>query len=244
MIGSTIVSVDRVDSTNNYAAKELLTKSLKEGTVFVADCQQSGRGQGSSIWESAAGLNLTFSIILYPKQVAISRQFSISKAISLGVADFLTKYVGGVSIKWPNDIYAGKKKIAGILIETAISGGQFTRAIVGIGLNINQEIFISDAPNPVSLKNLTGETYDLSQMLTDLCACLDKRYRSLIHGDDSVLQHDYDKLLYLKGVWANFSQQNSVFEGKILGIEEDGKLQIETREEEVRGFYFKEIAFL
>jgi BirA family transcriptional regulator, biotin operon repressor / biotin---[acetyl-CoA-carboxylase] ligase len=244
MIGSTIVRVDCVDSTNNYAAKELLTKSLKEGTVFVANCQHSGRGMGQASWESAAGLNLTFSIVVYPKQVAISRQFSISIAISLGVADFLTKYIGGVSIKWPNDIYVGNKKIAGILIETAISGGKFTRVLVGIGLNINQKIFISDAPNPISLKNLTGETYELSQMLTDLCNCLDNRYRSLISEDYSILQHDYGKLLYLKGVWANYKEQNSVFEGKILGIEEDGRLQIETRKGEVRGFYFKEVAFL
>ncbi|HEY5509585.1 MAG TPA: biotin--[acetyl-CoA-carboxylase] ligase [Prolixibacteraceae bacterium] len=244
MIGSTIVRLDSVDSTNNYAAKELLTKSLKEGTVFVAECQQSGRGTGLSTWESTDGLNLTFSIVLYPKQVAISRQFSLSKAISLGVADFLAKYIGGVSIKWPNDIYVDNKKIAGILIETAISGGKFTRVLVGIGLNINQEIFISDAPNPVSLKNLTGETYELSQMLTDLCACLGNRYRSLISGDYSILEHDYGEILYLKGIWTNYREQNSVFEGKILGIEGDGRLQIETRKGEVRGFYFKEVAFL
>ena len=242
MIGSTIVKLDMVDSTNNYAAKELLTKSLNEGTVFVASCQQSGRGTGHASWESAAGLNLTFSVVLYPKLVAISSQFYISMAISLGVTDFLTKYVGGVSIKWPNDIYVDSKKIAGILIETAISGGKFTRAIVGIGLNINQEIFISDAPNPVSLKNLTGTMYELSPMLTDLCACLGNRYESLIGCDYFTLRQDYDKLLYLKGVWANYKEQDSVFEGKILGIEGDGRLQIETRNGEVKRFYFKEVA--
>ena len=256
MIGSTIVRLDSVDSTNNYAAKELLTKSLNEGAVFVAACQESGRGTGQASWESAIGLNLTFSIVLYPKQVEISSQFYISKAISLGVADFLSKYAGGVSIKWPNDIYVNHQKIAGILIETAISGGKFTRAIVGIGLNINQEKFISDAPNPVSLKNLTGETYELSLMLTDLCACLDNRYRILLSGDFPILDLDYDNLLYLRGVWTNFRElnsdlreensvlreENSVFEGKILGIESDGRLQIETRKGEVRGFYFKEVA--
>ena len=251
MIGSTIVRLDSVDSTNNYAAKELLTKSLKEGTVFIASCQESGRGTGQASWESTAGLNLTLSIVLHPRQIAISRQFYISKAISLGVADFLVKYVEGVSIKWPNDIYINDKKIAGILIETAISGGKFSRAIVGIGLNINQEKFISDAPNPVSLKNLTGETYELSLMLIDLCACLDNRYRILLSGDFAILDHDYDALLYLKGVWTNFRElnsvlreENSVFEGKILGVEEDGRLKIETRQGEVRGFYFKEVTFL
>jgi BirA family biotin operon repressor/biotin-[acetyl-CoA-carboxylase] ligase len=243
MIGSTIVQLDSVDSTNNYAAKELLTKSLTEGTVFVAACQQAGRGTGLASWESATGLNLTFSVVLYPKQVRISQQFSISKAISLGVTDFLAQYVNGVSIKWPNDIYVGDKKIAGILIETAITGGKFSRAIVGIGLNINQEVFVSDAPNPVSLKNLTGESYELSQLLTELCTCLDKRYLSLVLGGLAIIQSDYQEMLYRKSVWAKFRDQNSDFVGRILEVEPDGRLLIETRTGEKRGFYFKEVSF-
>ena len=243
MIGSIIVQLDTVDSTNNYAAKELLTKSLTEGTVFVAACQQAGRGTGLASWESATGLNLTFSVVLYPIQVPISRQFFISKAISLGMADFLSHYVKGVSIKWPNDIYVGDKKIAGILIETAITGGKFSRAIVGIGLNINQEVFVSDAPNPVSLKNLTGETYELSQLLTELCTCLDKRYLSLALGGLAIIQSDYQEMLYRKSVWAKYRDQNSDFEGRILEVEPDGRLLIETRTGEKRGFYFKEVSF-
>jgi BirA family biotin operon repressor/biotin-[acetyl-CoA-carboxylase] ligase len=221
----------------------LLTKSLTEGTVFVAACQQAGRGTGVASWESATGLNLTFSIVLYPRQVSISQQFYISKAISLGVADFLSQFVKGVSIKWPNDIYVDDKKIAGILIETAITGGKFSRAIVGIGLNINQEVFLSDAPNPVSLKNLTGKTYELSQLLTELCTYLESRYQSLIKGNQTTLQHDYENLLYRKGVWAKYRDQNSDFEGMVYGVEEDGRLQIETRAGEMRGFYFKEVSF-
>ena len=243
MIGSTIVHLDIVDSTNNYAAKELLTKSLNEGTLFVATCQQAGRGTGLASWESADGLNLTFTVVLYPSGVALSQQFSISQAISLGMTDFLSRFVSDVSVKWPNDTYVNDKKIAGILIETAIIGGKFSRVLAGIGLNINQEVFVSDAPNPVSLKNLTGKTYELSHMLSELCTCLDNRYRSLIRGDYFILQHDYGKLLYRKGVWANYRDQISDFEGKIIGIEGDGRLQIETRAGEVRGFYFKELVF-
>jgi BirA family biotin operon repressor/biotin-[acetyl-CoA-carboxylase] ligase len=194
MIGSTIVHLDTADSTNNYAVRELLTKSLNEGTVFVADCQNKGRGQGQSSWESAKGLNLTFSIVLYPKSIEIQRQFTISKSISLGVLDFLSGFTSGLSVKWPNDIYAGDRKIAGILIETAISAGKFTRAIVGIGLNINQELFISDAPNPVSLKNLTGQTYTLPVMLNVLCKKLDHRYFQLAGGNPGVVDQDYERM--------------------------------------------------
>lgn len=243
MIGSTIVHLDIVDSTNNYAAKELLTKSLNEGSVFTANCQQLGRGTGGSLWESSEGLNLTISIIIYPVQVEINHQFSISQAISLGMADFLSQHVGKVSVKWPNDIYVDDRKIAGVLIETAISGGRFSRAIIGIGLNINQEKFVSDAPNPVSLKNLTGKSYDLNEILGILCVNLDKRYHSLISGDYETLDADYEKLLYRKGTWANYAAENDDFEGMITGIDKEGQLLIETRAGEVRSFIFKEVVF-
>lgn len=244
MIGSTIIHLDRIDSSNNYAAKELLTKSLKEGTVFTANCQEAGRGQGNAMWESSPGLNLLLSIVLYPVHLEIVSQFSLSQAISLGVADFLAHYVGGVSVKWPNDIYVGDKKIAGILIETTISSGKFSSAIVGIGLNVNQEVFESDAPNPVSLKNLTGISHAISEILPLLCSCLDHRYRSLTTGALFPLQHDYVKRLYRMGIWAKYRDENSNFEGMIIGVESDGKLLIETRDGNTRGFYFKEVAFL
>ncbi len=243
MIGANIVYLDTVDSTNNYAAEELLTKSLKEGTVFAADCQESGRGQGNSSWESAKGLNLTFSVILYPQQVEIVRQFSISQAISLGMWDFLNPLVDQVFIKWPNDIYVGNKKIGGVLIETAIQGGKFSRAIVGIGLNVNQELFVSEAPNPISLKKITGKNYDLSQMLKGLCDRLEKRYEALNRGDLNTIQTDYEAQLYMKDKWATYHTEGSDFLGKIRGVDNDGKLLIETPEGMVRSFWLKEVSF-
>lgn len=244
MIGSTIVHLDIVDSTNNYAAKELLTKSLNEGTVFLAACQQSGRGQGASSWESSDGLNLTFSIILYPKNLEVSIQFLISKAISLGIVDFLANHTEGIRIKWPNDIYAGDKKIAGILIETAVMAGKISRAVVGIGLNINQEIFVSDAPNPVSLKNLTGNNYDLGKTLNELCFHLDKRYQQMIGFNSFQINRDFEKQLYLCGEWTLFRADGSDFEGMIRGTDAEGQLLIENRDGKIRGFQFKEVQFL
>jgi len=243
MIGSTILHLDRVDSTNNYAATELLTKSLNEGTVVAARCQQAGRGQWQAKWESAPGLNLTFSIVLYPSWLDLSRQFYLSQTISLGVADYLSQNIQGVTVKWPNDIYVYDKKIAGILIETAIMGDRFSHAIAGIGLNVNQEVFVSDAPNPVSMKTLTDECYDLDSALNELCQKLDLRYRQLVSGEYETLQSDYQKLLYKRGIWANFRDQEEEFEGRISGVESDGKVLIETREGLVRGYYFKEVAY-
>ena len=244
MIGSTLVHLDTIDSTNNYAAREMLTKSLNEGSVFSASCQQQGRGQGNSVWESAGGMNLTFSVVLYPWQVEVARQFDISRAISLGLLDFLSGYVSDISIKWPNDLYAGDKKIAGILIETAIASGKFSRAIVGIGLNVNQVEFTSDAPNPVSLRNLTGHTYELPEMLRQVCEKLDRRYVRLISGDSAGTCVDYDNALYRRGVWAGYRSAGQCFEGCITGTGADGTLLMETRKEGVKSFRFKEVTFL
>jgi len=244
MIGSTIILLDSVDSTNNYAAKELLTKSLNEGTVFAASCQHAGRGQGSASWESAAGVNLTISIVLYPKKVEVARQFSISKAVALGITDFLSEETESISIKWPNDIYAGDGKIAGILIEVAISAGQISRAIVGIGLNINQEKFVSDAPNPVSLKNLTGKDYDLTEMLGRMCARIDMRYNQLIRGGKDTIDQEYEMMLYRRGVWAKYGAEGVNFEGMITGIDDEGRLMMRLRNGEIRTYRFKEIQFL
>lgn len=244
MIGSTIVHLDTVDSTNNYAAKELLTKSLKEGTVFAAACQQNGRGQAGSGWESEKNSNLTFSIVLFPEQIAVVNQFYISMAVSLGVSDFLKQHIEGVTVKWPNDIYVNDKKIAGILIETAISGGKFSRAIVGIGLNVNQEKFFSDAPNPVSMRNLTGKFYDLPTLLSDLCEKLDKRFAQLIRGENVAILDAYQQQLYRLDSWAKYSANGEEFKGMIKQVNPDGQLQIETTGGGRRGFYFKEVVFL
>jgi BirA family biotin operon repressor/biotin-[acetyl-CoA-carboxylase] ligase len=222
----------------------MLTKSLKEGTVILASCQQQGRGQGQASWESEKGKNLTFSIVLHPWQVEVARQFDISRAISLGLYDFLSGFVRGITVKWPNDLYAGDKKIGGILIETAITSGKFSRAIVGIGLNINQEEFVSDAPNPVSLLNLTGQSYPLPEMLSQLCEKLDTNYSRLISGENSEIVRAYDAALYRRGTWAGYSSEGVPFEGFITGTDAEGCLLMETRKEGAKSFRFKEVQFL
>jgi BirA family biotin operon repressor/biotin-[acetyl-CoA-carboxylase] ligase len=135
------------------------------------------------------------------------------------------------------------KKIAGILIETAIMGDRFSHAIAGIGLNVNQELFVSDAPNPVSMKMLTGDEYDLTQVLQELCIALDTRYLRLIHGEFASIQAEYGNLLYKNGIWAKYHAHGEDFEGKIMRVEPDGRLLIETKTGEVSGFYFKEVAY-
>ena len=243
MIGSIVHRIHETDSTNNYAANQLLTKRLPEGSVFIADSQIDGRGQASNRWESEPGKNLTFSILLYPDFLEISRQFELSKAISLGVADFLNENTPDVSIKWPNDIYLENRKVAGILIENSIRINKISSSIIGIGLNINQKIFVSDAPNPVSLSLMTGLDYNLEDSLSKLCLKIDARYGQLCQGRFSQIDHDYTQILYRNGIWSRYSDNKGDFEGKILGVDSIGQLRIETKSGAINKYQFKEVSF-
>lgn len=243
IVGSKIERIHELGSTNNYAATQLLTKRLTEGIVFVADSQVDGRGQVSNTWESEPNKNLTFSILLYPDFLVISRQFELSKAISLGVTDFLREKTEHVSIKWPNDVYIGKGKVAGILIENSIKANIISSCIVGIGLNINQKSFVSDAPNPVSLSQITGKTYDLEESLLDLCQKIDVRYHQLRNGEFRQIDEEYIEMLYQRGCWCNYSDDNGDFEGQILGVDRIGQLMIETRAGKINKYQFKEVVF-
>ncbi len=244
MIGINVHYITETDSTNNYAANQLLTKRPPEGSVFVADSQIGGRGQASNKWESEPYTNLTFSIILYPDFLEVSRQFELSKTISLGVTDFLKELTDNVAVKWPNDIYLGNRKVAGILIENSIRINKISTCIVGIGLNINQQVFVSDAPNPVSLSQATGKVYNLEDLLTGLCLKIDARYQRLLGGAYREIDEDYAGILYRQGIWATYSDENGDFEGRILGVDQLGRLRIETRSGKVNTYQFKEVAFL
>jgi len=243
IIGSKIERIDVLGSSNNYAATQLLTKRLPEGIVFVANSQVDGRGQVSNRWESEPNKNLTFSILLYPDFLEIMKQFEISKTISLGVVDFLKELTDHVSIKWPNDIYIGAKKAAGILIENSIRIDKISSCIVGIGLNINQQLFVSDAPNPVSLTQLTGLTYNLEEALSQLCQKIDARYHQLRKGDFRQIDDDYIGMMYQLGNWSNYSDENGDFEGQIIGVDQIGRLMIETRDGNIKKYHFKEVVF-
>lgn len=243
IIGSYIERIQEIGSTNNYAAEQLLTNRLPEGTVFVANSQVDGRGQVSNKWESEPNTNLTFSIIIYPEFLEITNQFEISKIISLGVTDFLKDKTENVMIKWPNDIYVGKRKIAGILIENSVRINKISTCIVGVGLNINQKVFKSDAPNPISLSQVTGEKYNLHEILPEICLRINERYHQLINGEFNQIDKDYTQMLYQRGLQSSYGDKTGDFEGRILGVDRFGRLRIETTTGAIRTYQFKEVSF-
>lgn len=239
-----IILLNDVESTNNYANHLVLSNAAEEGTVVLARFQKSGRGQAGNSWESQSGMNLLASIILYPKLLQAGKQFQISKLVSLSIVEFLEKEIGSVSIKWPNDIYVGEKKIAGILIENSIKGQNLFSSVIGIGLNLNQEKFVSDAPNPVSLKQLTGRNYDVETVLDEILTSLFARYEKLKSGNFQEIDAAYLSGLFRMNEWAKFRKQNELFEARIIGIGEFGQLQQEDRNGKISEFMFKEIEFV
>ena len=244
MIGNHIIRLSKVDSTNNYANSQLIGNELAEGTVFLAYHQSSGRGQVKNRWESEPGKNLTFSIVLFPHFLDIRRQFMLSKTVTLGIHKALAKYADNIRIKWPNDMYAGNKKLGGILIENSIMSGSIKSSVIGIGINVNQTVFVSDAPNPVSLKTLTNKQYDCELVLSELLSGIDFYYTLLKQGEDELIDQEFISLLYH---WAEkhwFSAGNETFEGEIIGVNDIGQLLVLKQDGEVHNFHFKEIEFL
>ena len=188
IMGSKIIFLPTLTSTNAYASRLLKNGTLPEGTVIYTNYQSAGKGYFGNKWESEDGKNLLVSIILYPSFIKPEDQFCISMAISLAICDFLEGYINGCAIKWPNDIYVNNDKIAGILIDSALSGESIEYTVVGIGLNINQEKFSKSVPNPTSLNIISGKTYNITDCLNKLLTALDKRYKQLISGETAIVK--------------------------------------------------------
>ncbi len=242
-VGRKIYRLPVCPSTNVYAVHLIAKSNPAEGTAVLTYNQTAGRGQVGRNWESAPDKNVSLSVILYPKFLPVRTQFNLNVAVSLAIFDVVSEYAEGVKIKWPNDIYIGKKKVAGILMQTSLSGQKIANAVVGIGLNVNQEAFLSDAPNPVSLKNILGQDTDLDAVSEKICAALEARYLQLKSGDMAAMRREYILHLYKFGQPFTFQRPaGSYFTGIIRGISQEGKLVIET-ETDTEEFGMQEVKF-
>jgi BirA family biotin operon repressor/biotin-[acetyl-CoA-carboxylase] ligase len=229
-IGRNLITLKEVDSTNTFL-KDALSKStpLLEGTVIMADKQLAGRGQTGNSWISEAGKNLTFSILLNPVFLPIERQFDLNMALSLALNDFFNKYeLKGAAIKWPNDSYLKNKKIAGILIENILQGNRIKHAIIGIGLNVNQEDFPANLKNVTSLKQALHQDYNLMQILGEICDFIEARYLQLKAGNINKLRDEYLSKLYLKDENALFRFNSEIQNAIIRDITASGQIVLET----------------
>ena len=244
-VGQNLVTIKEVDSTNTFL-KTLLSNSkpLPEGTVIMAESQYAGRGQQQNKWHSEPGKNLTFSILLNPSFLAITNQFDLNRVVSLGVFDALKPYLGEkLKIKWPNDIYYEDRKLGGILIETHVQGSQIKNAIIGIGLNINQENFDPGAGNAVSLKQILHRDYDLRTILSEICGNIEAYYLNLKAGKFLFVRNTYLERLYWLNQVKRFRAGDLIFEGIIREVKTEGLLVVESNQG-LQEFNLKQIEFL
>lgn len=227
-------------STNSEVRKP----GYRHGDAVIAKEQTAGRGQRGNKWSSKAGENLTFSLVWEPTFLEAKRQFLLSEAVALALTDALGEYGIKAKIKWTNDIYVGRKKICGILIEHDLgTDGKLSRTIVGIGLNINQKEFEKWVPNPTSMSVLQGQTYDVGEVFQRLYDALEVRYNQLQSAPEGI-EKDYDRLLFRKGELATYALPNGKrFEGVILGVKPSGELLVESQGMVVP-YLFKEIEFI
>lgn len=242
-----IITVDSTPSTNSLLASMAL--KAPHGTVVSAVAQTAGRGQRGNSWEAEPGRNLTFSLLLKDTGIDAAEQFIISQMVALGVAETLAGLLPDreVEVKWPNDIYVGDRKICGILIECSLSGREVSRAICGIGINVNQLEFLSDAPNPVSLRQLTGLTYPLGPLLEDVTSRI-LTLAAAPRGEWPGLRARYERRLYRSEGFHPFREASSgrKFDGKIVGIAPTGHITIADSEhpDTPATYAFKEVVFL
>lgn len=233
-----------MESTNETLWEFSSKVHLSDFHTISTDFQTKGKGQDSNVWESEASKNILFSCVVFPEFLNAGDAFQISRWVSLSIIDYLdNKGIKELKIKWPNDIYVGKKKIAGILIQNAIAGNHLSKSMFGVGLNINQEVFTTDAPNPTSLVQLKSSEYEPLEELHYLISTLQKKYRLLQRKPEKLIT-DYHQLLYQRDEYCSYKIAKGAIKGKILGVDEYGRLLLAERGLEAVAYDLKEVKFL
>lgn len=266
MLGiSKIVHLEETPSTNSYARRMLEEGAdVPEVTLVYADAQTAGRGQVGNSWECAAGENVAFSLICHPRFVRPAEQFVLSEAIALAVAESCraalkesgieteereieTAKCGladrDVTVKWPNDIYYGDRKLSGTLIECFLQGSELAHCVIGTGVNVNQTVFVSDAPNPVSLKQICGHDLDREALLRDICTRFVALYDRISKGEASAIHAEYLRHLYRCEGIHEYEDAEGRFRAHIAGVEPTGRLLLQRTDGTERRYEFKEVKF-
>ena len=233
------IYLDETDSTNRWLAENGVGEM-----VVVSDYQTAGRGQGGNAWESERGRNLLFSVLVHPVWLPADRQFLLSEAWALSLKDVLDGYAADIRVKWPNDIYWCDRKISGTLIETRLGGGLFKDAIIGTGINVNQQCFFSDAPNPVSLWQITGQETDRDTLLHQVLEVFGGYLRTLQAADYAMLRAAYHQALYRREGFYRYRDDRGLFDARLLEVTDGGMLVLLDADGRERRYGFKEVAFV
>lgn len=239
-----IIELSDTASTNDY----LLGLNTDQDLCVVTDYQSAGKGMGTNTWESEPGKNLLFSILLHPTWLPINKQYLLSMAEAVAIVEVLGK---GFEIKWPNDIYYGDKKLSGTRIDINLQGSTLKDVIIGTGINVNQEVFLSDAPNPISLKNITGQEHDRDILLQDILKRFSVYYTKLqkdflrpsLDGMRSWLDYQYHKHLYRRTGLHAYADKDGTFQAEIVRVAENGIITLRRNDGALSNYEFKELRF-
>ncbi len=236
-----VLRLENIGSTNDY----LLGLKTSQEVCAVTDYQSAGKGMGSNTWESEAGKNLLFSILVHPEWLPITEQYLMSMAEALAIHETIVLFLGEegreVTIKWPNDIYWQDKKLSGTRIDGNIQGSRLQDLIIGTGINVNQEVFTGTAPNPVSMKQITGKTYSRDEILDKMLERFEHYAGVLKSGGKEEIMSAYHARLYRRTGFHRYEDKDGVFEAEIVRVAANGILTLRTKEGEERKYEFKEV---
>lgn len=237
-----IVILDSVDSTNNYAMA-LIQQAAERAIKPVFAMEQShGKGRRGKYWKSNKGENIMLSVPVAMLWLSLSRQFQLSVAVALACRDLFSKYIlANLFIKWPNDVFINDSKAGGVLIENVIKGTLWQWAVIGIGLNINQEEFEEFNLKATSLKLATRKTFDVLNLVEELVSLILKRIEEVKSGNFETMLEEYNQHLFARNKTVKLKKGNVVFETKISGVSPSG--QLITKDAFERRFDFDEVEF-
>lgn len=229
-IGLPFLELQSVDSTNNYARGQIHAGLAQHGMAFFAHDQVAGKGQRGKVWATEKEANIIISLLVKPKPMQLAQQFQLSACMAVALHEFFAKYAGeDTKIKWPNDLYWQDRKAGGMLIESVVGSresgvGSWEWSIIGIGININQAFFHPEIKNPVSLKQITGKSFDPVELAKELCAVFDNRFTELIEDGFGNIYNTYLTHLYKRKATVKLKKGSKVFEAMIEAVSPTGKL--------------------
>ena len=237
-----------IDSTNAEMHR-MMREDVENFSYITADYQTAGRGQVGNTWESEPNANLLYSVLVKPAELDVRRQFYLSMAVSVAIVEGIETAVGQkiseLHIKWPNDIYYKYYKLGGILIENSLRNHLIASSIIGLGLNVNQREFVSDAPNPISLCHIVEQPPKPAEIAEKITESL-KNWMPRVDMEDwpTIVNAYMSRLYRFDGKLHTFSADNQEFEATIKHIEPDGRLVLQMGNGEHKSFYFKEVEYI
>lgn len=236
------IHISATTSTNTTLETLCDHQTIPELTAVYTDFQSAGRGQRGNSWESEDGANLLFSIVFFPEFLEANKQFYLSQVNALALQETLSRYADDITVKWPNDIYWKDKKLCGTLIENDLTGMHLSRSVAGSGVNLNQKEFISNAPNPVSLSQITGQTYEIEDILNQILERTAFHYEKLKKGKGAEIAEQYSSVLYRREGFHTYRDAHGIFKASIVEIQPSGRLILEDEVGQLRPYLFKEVA--